>query len=179
MDTTQTLNSFYPATGHDVLTRRPRLITIFAILQLCSGLSMTWAAVALANFSRSNRDLGTLTTALAATSAIAAVAMFAAAYGLWTLRPWGRILQIVIALPGLAGFPVGTLVSVAMLAYLFKQGVRVIFSGKTFEQLSLDEVLALHEIDHGTVWITAVLSVSVILLVVVAVAFAVISAVSR
>jgi general secretion pathway protein G len=62
------------------------------------------------------------------------------AYGLWNLRPWGRTLQIVLSCFGLLFFPVGTVISALILYYMFRPGVRVLFSGRPAESLTRDEV---------------------------------------
>jgi zinc ribbon protein/type II secretion system (T2SS) protein G len=62
------------------------------------------------------------------------------AYGLWTLKPSGRILQIALSLIGLIlGFPIGSIVSILILIYMFQPGVRLLFSGRPVESLSRAE----------------------------------------
>ena len=51
--------------------------------------------------------------------------------GLWTLKPLGRTLQIVVACIGLLALPVGTILSALILYYMFRPGILVLFSGKT------------------------------------------------
>lgn len=60
-------------------------------------------------------------------------AHIAAGVGLLGMRSWSRILQIVLASIGLIGFPCGTLISIFILVYMMKPGVRILFSGKTGE----------------------------------------------
>ena len=56
------------------------------------------------------------------------VAQLAVGYGVRSLRPWGRVVAIILSVIGLIGFPIGTLIS-AYILYLFlsKKG-RTIFS---------------------------------------------------
>jgi general secretion pathway protein G len=54
----------------------------------------------------------------------------AAAAGLWKLKAWGRTLQIVFSILGLCGVPIGTIISALILFYLFRPGVKLLFSGR-------------------------------------------------
>ena len=64
---------------------------------------------------------------------IAAVALGAlglvSGLAVWTLRPHGRTLQIVLAVIGLLAIPVGTVVSALILAYMLTPGPRALFAG--------------------------------------------------
>jgi general secretion pathway protein G len=64
----------------------------------------------------------------------------AAGIGLLKLQGYGRVIQIGFAIPGLLVFPVGTIVAGAVLWYLFRPHVRLLFSGRTAEQLSAAEL---------------------------------------
>jgi general secretion pathway protein G len=62
------------------------------------------------------------------------------AFGLWALKPSGRVLQIVLSFIGaVIGFPFGSIVSILILIYMFQPGVRVLFSGRPVESLSRAE----------------------------------------
>ncbi len=61
------------------------------------------------------------------------------AYGLWTLKPQGRTIQLMFAWIGLAAFPAGTMMSIPVLYYLFRPSIRILFSGKSADQLSPEE----------------------------------------
>ncbi len=50
------------------------------------------------------------------------------AYGLWTLKPQGRTIQLVFAWIGLAAFPAGTMISIPVLYYLSRPSIRILFS---------------------------------------------------
>jgi hypothetical protein len=58
---------------------------------------------------------------------------------LWRLRPFGRHLQIALSIVGLFGFPLFTVISVLVLIYMFRPGVRVSFSGRQVQELTADE----------------------------------------
>jgi hypothetical protein len=55
-----------------------------------------------------------------------------------------RIFLIVGAFFGLLAVPIGTLLSILLLVYMFHPGMRVLFSGKTVDRLSAEDVDALH-----------------------------------
>jgi hypothetical protein len=64
------------------------------------------------------------------------------AYGLWTLRPWARFVQIGIAALGLLDCPM-TLASATVLVYMLRKGTAVYFSGRDLASLSSEEAAAL------------------------------------
>ncbi len=51
------------------------------------------------------------------------------AHGLWTMRPHGRAIQLILAWVGLAAFPAGTMVSIPVLNYLSRPSIRRLFGG--------------------------------------------------
>jgi len=53
---------------------------------------------------------------------------FAVAYGLWNLMPWARTVAIIFAIIGLLGFPIGTIISIIILWYLFKPEIKEAFT---------------------------------------------------
>ena len=76
-----------------------------------------------------------------------AIAMFvlasllvALAIGLRTYKKWARGLQIAFAIMGLLAIPIGTILYGFVLAYLFKPGVRPLYSGRTPSAMSAAEV---------------------------------------
>lgn len=110
--------------------KRPGLITLLAVLQfLGAGF---WLLVAIATV------LGGAVPAAALLFVLAALQLACGA-GLWTLRPYGRILQLVFAGIGLLAVPFGTVVAILILMYLTRPGMKIIFSGKPAEALTPDE----------------------------------------
>jgi hypothetical protein len=71
---------------------------------------------------------------------IAAVLSLACGIGLWTLKSYGRPLQIVHACLVLVLFPFGTLAAALTLLYLRKPGVRALFAGTPVAELSAAEL---------------------------------------
>lgn len=56
-----------------------------------------------------------------------AVAFGVVGWGLWTLKPWARLGAIILAVLGLLNVPVGTIISVVTLWYLFQPEGRAAF----------------------------------------------------
>jgi hypothetical protein len=65
------------------------------------------------------------------------------AFGLWTMGGWARILQIVAAVLGICS-PF-LIASVAILAYMFRSDVALLFSGRRLDDLEDNEVAALRQ----------------------------------
>lgn len=118
---------------------RPPVVTVLAILQVIGG-----ALVLL--FGLLSIGAGTLSGPVPALGAVVA-AMFVAlgalqlacGIGLWTLKPWGYTLQILLAVIGLIGFPIGTILSVCILVLFLRPGAKVLFSGRPATQLTPQE----------------------------------------
>ena len=49
-------------------------------------------------------------------------------WGLWNLKKWARTLAIVLAVIGLISFPIGTIISIITLWYLFKAEIKACFA---------------------------------------------------
>jgi hypothetical protein len=118
---------------------RPLGITILAILQFVSGglwLLSALIALLIAMFGDVLASAGfVLTAVLLACSAL----FFAGGLGLWRLQSYGRTIQLVLAWIGLIVIPFGTIISILILVYLFKPGVKVLFSGKAAGALTPEE----------------------------------------
>ncbi|KAA0005513.1 MAG: hypothetical protein FE045_05030 [Thermoplasmata archaeon] len=70
---------------------------------------------------------GSLLAGIGAIVLIIGLIDFAVAYGLWNLRPWARTVAIIFAIIGLLGFPIGTIISIIILWYLFKPEIKEAF----------------------------------------------------
>jgi hypothetical protein len=62
------------------------------------------------------------------------------AVGLGGLKPWGRTLQLIVATIGLCAIPVGTILGLPVLLYLRTPGAHLLFSGRSRESLTADEL---------------------------------------
>jgi hypothetical protein len=63
----------------------------------------------------------------------------ATAIGLFMLKGFGRVMQIVQSAIGLLAIPIGTIISGIILYYLTRPGVALLFSGRTPAQMTPDE----------------------------------------
>jgi hypothetical protein len=104
---------------------RPLTVTLLAMLWLASilvyGLGGVWTAHALG-------WSGVWAALPIATGALIALVSAVMAYGLWSLAPWARVLQIIFAAVGLLFCPF-TLASVAVLVYMSRATARATFAG--------------------------------------------------
>lgn len=73
--------------------------------------------------------LGVAGTALGSLMVVLAVPVVACSIGLWKLRPWGRVLAIVVAACALVNVPWGTAFGVYALWVLFSDRTRSLFDG--------------------------------------------------
>src|SRR5262249_3850240 len=64
---------------------------------------------------------------------------------------FGRYLQIAFSIVGLVGFPLQTIISALILYYMFRPGVRTMFSGRRASELSAAEIQAVRtaQSQHG------------------------------
>ena len=86
--------------------------------------------------------------------------------GLWKLKPYGRTIQLVLGWIGLLGIPLGTIISIVILWYLFKPGIKLLFSGKSTSQFTADERAQVAAATAGSMGMTIVVGVVVVLLAV-------------
>ncbi len=101
---------------------------------------------------------------------IFAVLSLAAGVGLWKLREWGRILQIVLAVIGLLGIPLGTIISILLLIYFTRPHIKLLFAGKRLDQLTPEETALLSQTASSAGSGAAVaIAVIVVVLVIVAI----------
>jgi general secretion pathway protein G len=119
------------------LMKRPGLITFLAVLHFVQAGFMILAGIAIFIAGFKEPPVGLIVGGL---FTILGALPLACGLGLWKLRPWGRGLQIGLSCVGLLGFPLGTLISILILVYMFQPHVKILFSGKKAEQLSSPEM---------------------------------------
>ncbi len=129
--------------------RRPGVVTVLAVLDIVGGTFALLLALLLVGAGGKSEER-VVVLVLGAFLGLAGAVQVACGIGLWNLRSWGRVLQIVLAAIGLLGFPVGTVVSILILVYLAKPGVKVIFSEKHPNRLTPAEVAAAWEVTQGS-----------------------------
>jgi type II secretory pathway pseudopilin PulG len=147
---------------------RPTLITVIAILNFLGGALMLLAGAGMVAVGMGGKqpDSG-MTVGLAAVFLLFGALNLATGIGLWKMREWGRVLQIISAVIGLLGIPVGTIVSILLLVYFTRPHIKLLFSGKRLDQLTPDEqALLAASGTTGSGAATAVVVIVIVLLVV-------------
>ena len=158
------------AGGPSVL-KRPGLITLLAVLQLVGAAIWLLTALAavttdIAGVSQEQREVANIAVAVLLGS-LGLVQVFCGV-GLWKLRPYGRTIQLTFAWIGLIGIPFGTIVSILILVYLYKPGIKALFSGKPISELSADERTSIAEVSQSS-WALVVVVIAIVVLLVVAI----------
>ena len=131
---------------------RPTAVTVLAVLQFIGGALWGLGGVGLALLSIASprsAEVDASPGVLAAILIGLAVYQIVCGLGLWQLRSYGRTMQMISAGIGLLGIPFGTIIAIIILVYLSKPGVKVLFSGKRAEELTPDEVVAVHSVTSG------------------------------
>jgi len=116
--------------AHVSLTKRPAIITHFAVLY---GLTALAIAASIFIFAA----VGAQWMILSALGIALVFAFFA--FAMFSMMPSARIILIFFSVIGLLGFPFGTIFYGFMLAYLFQPGVKALFAGKSSFTLTPDE----------------------------------------
>ena len=151
------------ASGTVVITR-PAIITVLAVLHLVGG--AFWLLVGLGGLvSTASGDMAAALVAAPVFLAIGVAQLFCG-IGLLKLKPYGRTLQLVFAWIGLIAIPVGTIISILILIYLFKPGIKLIFAGRPGDDFT-DQELAEIKADttNSGAMIAVIVIVSIISLV--------------
>jgi type II secretory pathway pseudopilin PulG len=145
--------------------QRPGVVTLLGVLDLVGGGLLLLSGILMTLAVAGGKTPEPVALVLTAAYALVGVAYVAAGVGMLKLRSWGRTLQIVFACIGLLGIPCGTLISVLILVYLLKPGVRILFSGREAQELSPGEAAEVRQLMQGSgstvviVIVVAILSV--------------------
>jgi hypothetical protein len=129
-------------------------------LLLLGGLGGAVASTAIEGAERA------LVMGVGAVSALFGVLSLVCAIGLWNLRSYGRTIQLVYAFIGLLFVPVGTLISALILVYLYKPGVKVLFSEVPPSRWNAAEVAEVAKLSESSAIAVVLISVVVLLLLV-------------
>jgi type IV pilus assembly protein PilA len=148
--------------------KRPGVITLLAVLQLIGAVLLTLIALVClgAGLFADTTDAGALVLGGILFGVLGALEG-ACGFGLWKLKGYGRKIHLVFSWIGLIGFPVGTIISILILVYLYKPGVKVLFAGKPGSQFTPEEAAQVADLRRGSVG--TVLAVAAIALVAIAV----------
>lgn len=124
--------------------QRPFAVTILAILNFLGGLFLLVLAAVFGIGATAGADPGEPAAAIvlavcAVISGGMAVFQFVTGVGLWSLKNYGRIGQLILSGIGLLAIPIGTIISAIILYYLTRPGVQLLFSGRPEYSLTPDE----------------------------------------
>jgi type II secretory pathway pseudopilin PulG len=85
--------------------------------------------------------------------------------GLWKLKRYGRTIQLALSWVGLLGFPAGTFISIVILAYLYRPGVKLLFSERAAGQFTAEEAAEIAAVSRGSLGsIIAVAGIAIIVI---------------
>ncbi len=147
--------------------QRPGVVTLLAILQFFFGpIMLLGGAIAVVVSLSSEGPERALMLGVGAFYAIFGIISIVCGVGLWNLKRYGRTLQIVFSCFGLLAIPIGTLISGLILAYLYKPGVKVLFSETPPSQLSAADVADVARLSETSGVTVAVIAVVVLFLLV-------------
>lgn len=118
--------------GYNPTKTRPTGVTILAALYIINGLIVLAAPLfmtaMLASFmGGESGTLATLTSICWVVFGILALIYFIIAYGLLKGQSWARLLAIIFAIISLINIPVGTIIGIIVLWYLFRPEVKAWF----------------------------------------------------
>ena len=148
-----------------ISTARPTLVTVIAILHFVGGAFMLLGGAGLmiaASEGKAEDRAGFV--ALGVGFLLFGLLSLVAGIGLWRMREWGRILQIVLAAIGLLGIPLGTIISILLLVYFTRPHIKLLFSGRRLDQMTPEETAVLAAAGGGA---TSSASAVVIVIVIV------------
>ena len=147
--------------------RRPGIVTAMAVLNFIAGTFALLAAalalfVSLAGAGRAGEDAAVMLL-MGVLYGVFGVGYVVVGVGLLQMKGWARIAQIVLACLGV--FSCGIILSVLMLIYLFKPGVKVLFSGKTTEELTPQEAADVAQLKGSSGTTTVIVVVVVVMMI--------------
>jgi hypothetical protein len=148
---------------------RPGAVTALAVLDLVQGLFALLAALGmfvLVSQVPAQPPAGRLILAAVGVFCLfVALVQLVAGIGLLRLANIGRILQIALAGIMLLNLPFGTVVGVLLLIYLLKPGAKVLFSGRSAQELSAQDVQDVEAFRRSTGLVIAAFAVQGLVLV--------------
>jgi type IV pilus assembly protein PilA len=155
------------APAEPLVIKRPLIVTILAVLQFVGAgfwLLAGFGGMA-ANLSGPGTDAfgGIMVMGI---FGCLGLAQLICGIGLIGLKPYGRTLQLIFAWIGLIAIPVGTVISVLILIYLFKPGIKLIFSGRPGDDFTEQEIAEIrNDTATSSGMVVVIVIVGVILLI--------------
>jgi type II secretory pathway pseudopilin PulG len=145
--------------------RRPGIVTLLAVLHFISGpiSILVGLIVAFAGISETDTTARSLVTGLGVIYAAIGAVSLACGVGLWNLKSYGRRIQLVLSYIGLLGIPIGTVISILILVYFSKAGVKVLFSEIPPTRLSPGDAAELARLQQSSGAVVAIVAVVVVL----------------
>jgi type IV pilus assembly protein PilA len=130
--------------------KRPGLITLLAVLQFIgAAFSLVAGGITLIGAGISTSP-GPLAGIIGSVFVGIGVLELTCGIGLWKLKNYGRTLQLVFAWIGLIGIPIGTVISILILVYMLKPGVKLLFSGRPASEMSGGELTQIAAVTEGS-----------------------------
>ena len=131
---------------------RPTTVTILAVLQFIGGFATLLLGIVFlfaAAAASKPTDNGSIALVFGVLAFGLAVYSIVCGIGLLKLRSYGRTMLMISSGIGLLGVPIGTLISIAILIYMAKPGIKVLFSGRQPHELTPDEAAAVQKVTLG------------------------------
>jgi len=117
---------------HNEKMERPMGVTILAVLYVLSGLVyLSFPLVMTSILGEFWEVTGLFLTLCWVVFGAFALIAFVTAYGLWNGKGWARMIAIVLAIIQLINIPIGTIIGIIILIYLFKDDVKAYFGEGT------------------------------------------------
>ncbi len=145
------------------INRRPGIVTLLAVLQFIGAFLLMLVALFSvgAGLFSNTIEAGTLLLAGVLWGSVVALQLVCG-IGLWKLKGYGRTILLVFSWIGLVGFPIGTVISILILAYLSKPGIKILFTGKQASQFTAEEAAQVAAVMQGSVGVVLAVVVTVL-----------------
>jgi len=146
---------------------RPFVVTFLAALNFLGGVLCLLAAAAVGfTVLGSDRPAPGLLVVFAGLYGLLGLAQIIAGVGLLGLKPYGRVAQIALAGVGLLAIPLGTVISILILVYFFKPGVKLLFSGRSPRDLSPAETAEVAKVREASGLLVVIIVIVVVLAII-------------
>lgn len=116
---------------YPVQKQRPAGVTVLAILSFIQGIVAIvggfLVAAVLASVGGGGPETAAFFAICSGVIILIGLIDFILGYGLWILAPWAWTVSVIFAILGLINFPIGTIISIIILIYLFKPEIKAVF----------------------------------------------------